>query len=226
MITFKEFIFEMAAPSASISAKTYYHGTSSEKAGLGILANGIQPGDVIIQRAATKGPNLIPVPGKVYITPHLGTAQAYAIGGDLAGSNYKAKDLDFGYLFEIDGAELLDIQPDEDSVGELIYKTIHQPKDAQVLPFLRTWAAQAQSSLTPRQFEKFKDGEYVMYAHLGKKLLKNMSDGEKLRFIELGAHVAHTGALKYKSAWKIDLSKISQLKGDGSNFFDIAEKIK
>lgn len=217
-------LLEMAAPTQAQLSKTYYHGTSEEKFGLGILKSGIEPGDIIKPTKPTKGANLIPVKGKVYITPDLAYAQMYAIGGDMAGSTWQPRPTasQVGYLFAIDGKDLADIDPDEDSVGEMIHNQLNNPKDNALL---RGFAYRAQQVLTVGQLKKLKDGEYVMFAHLGKKLIPKMSDAEKLAFIDLGAHVAHGGKLMPKAAWKIDLTKIKDLKRDGSNFFDHAEKV-
>lgn len=222
MITFKQFLGEMAAPTAEHRSRTYYHGTSSEKAGEGILKNGIEPGDIAMPEKfkGRKGPNLEPVKGKVYITPELRYAQIYAIGGDMAGHDWKPKDSNFGYLFAIDGADLADIQPDEDSVGELAVDA-HRGKK----PELKWLAYMAKEKLTPGQFRRLTDGEYTMYAHTGKKLLPLLSDVQKLQIIDAGAHVAHTGKLIPSAAYRIDLNRIKDLKRDASNFFEIAEKV-
>jgi hypothetical protein len=225
MITFKEFLAEMAAPRDSDRAKTYYHGTSSEKAGQSILKNGIEPGDIALPERQTgkKGPNLDPVKGKVYITPDLRYAQMYAIGGDMAGSDWKPKGQEYGYLFEIGGNDLEDIQPDEDSIGEMATLAYRGDKHKAELQWL---VRLAMSKLTAGQWRKLVDGEYTMWAHTGKKLLPLMSDAQKLQLIELGAHVAHTGKLIPKAAYRIDLNRIKELKRDASNFFDVAEKVK
>ena len=65
-----------------------------------------------------------------------------------------------------------------------------------------------------------------MWAHAGKKLLKSMPDEDKLAFIDAGAHIANAGEINFKEAWRIDKVKIKDLKKDGSNFFEIAEKVK
>lgn len=227
MITFKQFIAEMAAPRDSDRAKVYYHGTSSEKAGESILKNGIEPGNIVmpekhkLTKTNQKKPNLTPVAGKVYITPDLRYAQIYAIGGDYAGHDMGEKGT--GYLFVIDGSELLDIDPDEDSIGEMIAHAYRGDKYKTELQWL---VRLAMSKLTTGQWRKLVDGEYTMWAHTGKKLLPLMSDTQKLQLIELGAHVAHTGKLIPKAAYKIDLNRIKDLKRDASNFFEIAEKVK
>jgi hypothetical protein len=216
-------LFE-AIPLETHLAKTYYHGTSLESAFNEILKHGLKPGDVTLMQQTSKAKeNLNPVKGKVYITSDIGYAQMYAIGGDIAGSSYLPKDRKHGYLFVIDGAELKDIQPDEDKVGELIYKAFRRELFD---PVVSRYVSLASKKLTDRQFKKFADAEYLMWAHLGKKLLQDMSDADKLHFIELSSNIAHGGNLNFKEAWKIDLSKIPELKRDGSNFFDLAEKVK
>jgi len=222
---FKEFLAEMAAPAEQHLSSVYYHGTD-EAGAQGIMQRGIEAGDIILPTSKkSRCPSLEPVPGKVYITPKIGYAQVYAIGGDMAGSNYRstAGQSTHGYVFVIKGSQLKDIQPDEDSIGEMIWRQLYEPKDNR---FLKTYAYMAQQILTPKQFLKLKDGEYVMYAHVGKKLLAKMSDADKLEFINLGAHIAHTGNLQPDETWKIDLSKMREMKRDGSNFFELAEKVK
>lgn len=214
-------LFEMATPTKDHRSKIYYHGTASEDAGLSILKTGIQPGDIVMQRKSVKGPSLEPVKGKVYVTPELKYAQIYALGGDVAGSLMRQRG--YGYLFVIDGSELSDIQPDEDSIGEMIYYAF---KGDRKEPLLQRYVNIASRELTVSQWRRFADADYVMWAHLGKKLLKKMSDEDKLSFIDLGAHVANTGAIQFKEAWRIDKAKSKDLKRDGSNFFDLAEKVK
>ena len=215
-------LFEMAAPTLSQLSKTYYHGTSKQAAGESILRNGIEPGDIAWVRKDIKGPSLLPVKGKVYITPDLSYAQMYTIGGDMAGTGWKPKTEQYGYMFQIDGADLSDIDPDEDSVGEMIWNQLCSPKNIKIL---QTLVRKAETLLTVKQFAKLKDGEYVMFAHAGKKIIPTMTDAEKLEIIDLGAHVAHTGKLFPSAAWKINLNRISELKRDASTFFEIAEKV-
>lgn len=214
-------LFEMATPTKEHGKIKYFHGSNDELAAEKIIKDGfLKPRDLEISDKKLKGPTLEPVKGKVYLTPSLSYAQIYAIGGNLAGSNYISRK-QYGYLFQINGKELTDIQPDEDSVGELIHNELHTPQK----PFLNTYVNIARRQLTARQFKELENGEYVMWAHAGKKLLKTMSDFDKLKFIELGAHIAHTGNIKIEKAWKIDLTLISKLKPDGSNFFELAERI-
>jgi hypothetical protein len=128
-----------------------------------------------------------------------------------------------GYLFIISGKDLVDIQPDEDSIGEMIFKLATGKQFENKLQWLY---GLARRKLTDKQWAKLIGGEYVMFAHAGKKLLPLMTDEQKLQLISLGAHVAHTGKLIPSAAYKIDGYKIELLKRDGSNFFDVAEKVR
>ena len=47
-----------------------------------------------------------------------------------------------------------------------------------------------------------------------------------VELIELGAHVAHTGPLRFSQAWKIDKRHSAELAQDASNFFEIAERVR
>jgi hypothetical protein len=219
----EELFLEMAAPTAELIKKVFYHGTSSEAAALGILKSGIEPGDLAEPEKYKGLKSLVPVPGKVYITPDLRYAQMYAIGGDYAGRELDLDGPDFGYLFAIKGSDLVDVQPDEDSVGEMVWREFRKPGKDQLI---RRVADLVTSVLTSSQLKKLKNGEYAMYAHAGKKVMSELSDDEKIGLIAAGAHVAHHGKLMPTAAWLIDLYHVKDLKRDGSNFFDYAEKIK
>lgn len=119
-------LLEMAKPTSSQLEKTYYHGTPpSVESTRSILKNGIKPPEIDITKKTRSSYNLTPVEGKVYLTPEIAYAQIYALGGDVAGSSYMPKGRDVGFVFSISGKELLDIQPDEDSIGEMIRRYLH-----------------------------------------------------------------------------------------------------
>lgn len=209
----KQYIREMAMPRELDLKKIYYHGTDSDKAAQGILKKGISPPDL-----TTRKGYLRPVEGKVYITTNLEYATIYAIGGNMIGSDHILSGWDkdpTAYIFVIDGKQLKDIQPDEDSIGEMIYK--QNPE----------WLYRlANRNFTSSTMKKIMDGEYEYWAKAGKVLNKKMTDQEKLQLIDLGAHIAHTGNLKPKEAWAMPKTDNKLLKKDASNFFKIAKRIK
>lgn len=110
---------EMAAPRGKDSRKTYYHGTPTRESAAGIMRDGIAPGS----KTRGKG-KLAPVAGKAYVTPVLRYAIVYALGGNMLGARAEPLIEKYGrngYLFVVPGAEMKDIEPDEDSVGEILH---------------------------------------------------------------------------------------------------------
>lgn len=238
-------LLEMAQPSQIVKEKTYYHGTKFFASAQSILKNGIHPPDL-----SKRSGYLKPVEGKVYITDDIGYAIMYAIGGNFAGTDHFQRSDYFweqmpekyGYLFVIDGVQLVDVQPDEDSVGEFLrlvllndpnaknhYKleginnAFKKALDDQKL--VQTVFGLANTHLANSTLKRVKDGEYIYYAKSGKVLLKRLSDSDKLKMVEYGFHVAHGGAIFPKQAWRLSLRKVEELNRDGSNFFQLAEQI-
>lgn len=203
----------MALPSKAIEDMTFYHGTSSKEAAAGIMKHGIKTSEKISKATTT------PVRGAAYVTPHIHYAQIYALGGDLAGSTHKMRSEDenpHGHVFKISGKKLKDIQPDEDSIGKMIY-------DKSGPSWLHHLAAK---HLTHNTMSKVNGGEYAHWARAGKKLVKHMDDHQKIDLIaNHGAHVANLSHIQPDECYRIDKSKKHLLKRDGSNFFDHAEKV-
>lgn len=208
-------VFAMAVPLEKHKGMDYYHGTEDRASAEGILQSGIQPRDIELG----KKDFLTPVGGKTYITPNLDYALIYAVGADMVGTKLPEAWIEkerYGYVFVIDGRELLDIQPDEDSIGEMIWS-------GEGPSWLR---GRARTVLTQNQYQKVMEGEYIWWAKAGKKMLEKIDDWEKLELIDYGAHVAHTGPLQMRECWRLDKTKNPLLNKDGSNFFEIAERIK
>lgn len=192
-------------------SKTFYHGTNQESAKK-IMKQGIHSFDVVgVDRGNN---NLTPVKGRVYVTPKIGYATIYAIGGDYGGTDSN-KD-GFGYVFQIDGKKLVDVQPDEDSVSEITYKNLKDSKFNHLHYLIK-------SSLTPKQYHKWMDGDYNMWAHAGKKIMKHIGPTDMHILLDHGAHIAHGGSLQPDGYWKFNLKKISKLNRDYSNFFELAK---
>jgi len=113
---------EMAAPTDDVKNMVFWHGTKNKQSADAILANGIKVSDVVSKRS------MVPVLGANYITPHLDYAAIYAVGSNTLGTAHSEGDIskpgygEHGYLFKIHGHQLKDVQPDEDSIGEMLYK--------------------------------------------------------------------------------------------------------
>jgi hypothetical protein len=209
-------IYRLAAVPREIDyQKTYYHGTPKEEAAQGILSDGgITPPDI-----GRKRNMLTPVKGKAYLTTSLVYAVIYGFGGVWHSFNvvpdHMMKSGDYGYVFVIPGTELKDIQPDEDNVGEMV-------ADNKV-----DWLSRmAKQHLTDRQYTKVMEGEYNYWAQAGKKLLKKMTDGQKLELLDYGVHVAHEGMVEFSECWRFLKEGALRIEEDASNFFDVAERCR
>jgi hypothetical protein len=216
-VKFKEYLQEIAALPIEFKDKNLYHGTDTIKAGESIFKCGY----IIAPEIKGKKNKMTPVEGRVYLTPDLKYAVIYTIGANMLGEdlshwlNGKDREDKFGYLFVIDKNDISDVQPDEDSIGEMISN-----KSPEWLFNL------AKKYLTNKQFKNVMSGECDDWASAGKKLVKKMVDWQKLELITLGSHIANNGKIKFSEAWKFDKNKCEQLKRDGSNFFKLAERIK
>lgn len=253
-------IAEMALPTETLKANRYYHGTINSRSAQSIMQHGLQGRD-----DPGKG-HLSPVKGMVYLASDISYAIIYALGGDYRGSMVESEADEsgrhrsnlgkdpFGYVFVVDGKDLADIQPDEDSVGEFLMdnsKPIQQPwkqPDGTLATsptgeqYMRTvgWKCGVDESdsegrqiydylkhsVTPNQFSKIVQGEYMYFAAGGKRALKNMQDWMKIELINRGAHLAHKGTIIPSECWRIEKSRWKEIKKSGSNFFEIAKQIR
>lgn len=220
--TATKMLLEMANPTKEIKSSVFYHGTYDRNGGDGVehasnIANsGIVPPDL----EGKKETHLTPVHGHTYSTPDIGYAQMYALGGNFAGhdfsdSNWKPKHT-YGYIFSFSGKRLSDVQPDEDSVGELYGR-------GKVPDFVNELA---KKHTTIRTRNMTKEGVYSYYAKLGKQIIPHMTDDQKLELIHKhGAHVANKGSITPDRVYRIPMGKVKHLNRDGSNFFDHAEEL-
>jgi hypothetical protein len=237
MIKLKDIIMEMALPNDTIKNKTWYHGTKSLQSAESILRSGyIKPPEIIVKKSS----QLTPVKGKTYITTNLEYAIIYALGANMIGQHIKDmrwanEGNEYGYLFVIDGKDLTDVQPDEDVIGEIPQweGSKWEPHDEFSINLLKdkntflTALNYCKRYMTPIQYQKAKDGEVGYQAAGGKRVLQKMPDWLKLRLVSLGAHSSNTGPLPISQCWKFDkINDNPKLKKDGSNFFQIAQRIK
>jgi hypothetical protein len=226
--TIKDILLEMAVPTEDVRNKTFYHGYSprQEKVDGKWVKKDIgekiaDEGIIKAQSEKLKGA-LAPVQGRSYVTPHIGYAQMYALGGDIAGNKHDSeRDSKYGYMFKIHGHALSnDIQPDEDNIGQMV------GSKGKTGP---TWLHKlASKHVAASRIKSAEDGEYSAYAKIGKQLVTKMTPDQKIDLIvNHGAHVANAGDIHFAEAWRIDKEAHQhKLNKDGSNFFDYAERIK
>lgn len=227
-------IVEAPPPSDEHKQKMWYHGTINIESARKVFEEGFKAREVSSRRL------LAPIKGKVYLTPDLSTAMVYAMGGHVAGHK-ETRDLigpeRYGVIFEIPGTKLGDIQPDEDSVGEILKDTINWFDKHESPNYKYNWPTNmndmkwlysfAKAELTPLQWQKVV--RHYDEAHLydaGKKLVGRMGDWQKMRLINMGAHIANEGeTIVPTTGWLIDRTETEKYKEDGSNFFEIAKKV-
>lgn len=148
-----------------------------------------------------------------------------------------------GYVFVIP-AEVMtgDQQPDEDEVGQLYAYYLSggpskyaEEEDAAKYEKLKamggiffTFVSVMNSVVSDAARKRIMQGEYAYYARAGKTALNNKRFTPELKkaLIDAGCHVAHAGAIIPTQCWKIDKAKIGWLEKNGSNFFEIAERIR
>lgn len=208
---------EMAAPLQSHKEKDYYHGTSTAEAAKEIMSKGIVP-YVTRYVGAMK-----PVSGRVYITPDIALALWYTKYQKTwipTGKGGIADTGRYAYVFVIKGSDLKDIQPDEDDIVKAIQKgdeklgklafDLLNPRD--------------QSYMKKRDMTVDKLG-FKTLLPISKKILKGMTDEEKLSYIDKGGSISHKGTLHPSEVWQVDREDKDEFKEDGSNFFQVAKKV-
>lgn len=219
-------------------AKTYYHGTCCEDKALSILRDGLDPSKTEVKYGAKK-PFLRPIDGHVYVTPNPGYAMIYALGGDVAGTdffssqygkNFIEKDGRYGFLFVIRGEDMTDAVPDEDDVGAIVGSLLsghrYQKFDWALIDTVAyRLKSEAEINFSPSTLRRVKDGDMAWCAKVGKKLLKVLPQNVLQVLIKANSSLAHSGHLKVSECWKIDKTRCAELAKDGSNLKSIGERV-
>ncbi len=115
-------------------------------------------------------------------------------------------------------------QPDEDDIGQLIYNGAREIEELGGMPNQSSkcpwWLMHmAKTQLTPRQYHKVTQGEYIYWAQAGKKLVKRMTPSQKRQLIDsFNVNIASLGDIPFREAWRFDKTKNPMLKRDASNF--------
>lgn len=206
-----------------MTTQIYYHGTPEESRALLIIKEGIRP-----DLSKTKG-LARPVGGRIYMGVNLKDAMPYLLGGAMAGHEIPAKWIEnsrYGYLFLIRGSDLMDVQPDEDQVGQAIHD--------KELPWVDKYFNKlGEESCVEDEdpddeppyrnlLEQLNAGEYCAWIKAGHILLPYLSQQEKSDIIQKYGNIAHLGTVYPTEVWKFDKTNSPSLKEDCSNFFELA----
>jgi hypothetical protein len=207
-----------------LSDNLYFHGTSNEANARMIMKEGILPDISKTQELAR------PVDGRIYAAVHLKDAIPYMLGGAMAGHEIPKewiKESRYSYMFIIKIENLENIQPDEDQVGQAIHDADFSwtERYSTYLMDLECIIDEGEDSFYHNLFEQIKAGEYEAWIAAGHALLPRLNNEEKQDIIRKYGNIAHLGSVHPLESWKFDKLKSPLLKEDGSNFFELAEKV-
>ena len=218
-------IAEAATPTPDLTTKTWYHGTPKADRARDIYLNGLKPPEIARPKA-----HMAPVPGHVYLSPDLSYALIYALGADIVGMDLKGSDWfehhskrdgRYGYIFSVNGADLKDIYPDEDSIGQLASKLIRGEMQEP------SWLlALARRHCTALQLQALHQGDCSAQARVGKKLLKFLTLDSVIGLIRSGMHISHAGNVPVSRCRRYDRCDNVRYDKNGSNFFRLAFEVK
>lgn len=205
---------EMYIPS-DVKRIKLYHATSDTEQGEKILSD-----EKVFPNIKGGKSRLSPVKDFLYTSGNMDLIRSHLLGGDYTDKveqSFIDKDGRYGYLFELSWDDIKEIQPDEDSIGAMI-------ADGEI-----DWLNRlAEKHLTRKQLYDIKEMNwYNQYAAGGKKLIKLMSDTQKIDLIRKGANIAVFGAQKIKKAYRFDKTQsISHLSWDDWRGDKSQEEIK
>lgn len=198
---------KQAAPATSLVGDTFWHGSKKLSGVAPILREGLKG------RPTQEKSRMAPVKEGVYLTPNFRYAMIYALGGSVIGHKYipsNIKEEPYGFIYEIEPKNLSDVHPDEDSIGELIYSLYRESR-----PELSWLKYLAESVATPTQLKKLKQGEYALFAAVGKKVLKQLSPKQEIQLLGLPEiHIFNSGQVPVSGCYILKRDFAHLLTGD------------
>jgi hypothetical protein len=202
-------ILQEAFPSTELSSLIWYHGTSL-KNGLIIIGEGfIKPSEIVTKRTKRF---MAPQYNSVYLTQSLNEALNYSHFRSPQGIN--------SCLIIINGKELQDIDPDEDTIADLIPDYVKDNDGNHKFP----WLVNLAQTYFPKELKKYNTmGDYRYGTALGKKLMPMLSDKQKFELINVGKKIAHKGKVLIDSAWEIPFNLQEK---DYPNFKRFSKQLK
>lgn len=217
-------LLEMAPPSFTVQRRIYWHGTQGDKKGRSILSHGISPRKASTNRSFHGA--LASMQGYAYLTPDLELALEHAIGGYGSVKGY------IGWVFAVNGSDLIDVQPDEDTLAELIKIVLARrmpgprkvgvdwqstnPSMGKVLSGFTKAGERFQRRLTNFVNDNLSDAEaesigfdwYSCWSdealEAAKRMMPQMPDDIKTRLATMGSNLASSKTIRPIGAWRVD----------------------
>jgi len=186
VFNFNDFILEMAKPNEGIINKTWYHGTN-EKAGILLEKDRfLRPSTRVNNKTRSF---LAPIHDRVYLTNKLYHAVDYAI--------FRSKPNEHPYLVEIDGKDLTDVIPDEDTIADLLADSDTE----------NDWLRDLAKRVSPNLYYKyFTRGDYSYGTQIGKKIVKyHLSDPQIVKIINSNLKLSNFGPIPIKNIYKLPI---------------------
>jgi len=220
----------MAIPRLQDKQHEYYHGTDNVENVKQILKDGFLKGPEIQEKS-----KFAPRKENVYFGRVPADALSYSLGFLFDKNGFEStveyeeeKGRSIGFMFVISGEDLVDIEPDEDSIGSILNQILNNKNplnfssnEIEQLKNLCKW------KLTPKQFLKLKNyNDFADLAQIGKKLTSFIPDYLKYKMIDNGT-ISNKGKIKFKEVWKFNKRDASPsiIGEDGKDFRKIAERI-
>lgn len=214
------FLKEMAKPSQQLLDTNWYHGCDRESMLQIKKAGFLRPKEIV-----TNG-MMAPMGNKVYLTSDLTKGIGYALFRSGSSLKYPRQNEDKnikGYLIVVKGSDLQDVDPDEDSIADMVPEYLRD-EETGVHPF--SWLRSLAKYHAPKSLQRYDNGDYAHGTKLGKMLVKYLSDLDKLKIINHHKNVAHTGKIPIDQIWEIPAKYQKELLADINTYQNYCKRIK
>lgn len=206
------FLFpKIAAPADSLSQLEFYHGNYNQDAVKPILTSGLEG------REEQGKSMLSPVKKGVYLASDFKYAMVYALGANMIGREFTPFNITeqpYGYIYTVTKENLKDVSPDEDGIGELVWRIYEGVETNLGSGDCFTLKRIAEDVATPNQLTRLKDGQYSYFAAVGKKIIPLLPDNLKIRMIQTGISFFNLGRTKVSGVYIFKRNMCHLLTGD------------
>lgn len=233
--------------------QVFYHGTPNTKAGKKIIQEGeLRPGEAGYTSMSPVPERVYLTPSLEYVSAYVcgGVCDSNPV------ERLIERGGQYGYLFVVMGSDLVDLVPDEDVLGTLLSENkpswLREEFERLLNDNQADWEAMSDQAISEAiEVEEEDDpdfspefyaqeysflqnvymGQFPEIAMAGKFLLEYMDEKEMEDLMEditsdKGNALSHDGPVKFSEAWRFDKNLAPELNKDGSNFFELAERVK